>query len=262
MVTARIENRRMAVVPVEPHAIAVDPTAEPLTVWFSGQAAHAIRDGLAASLGLPADQVRSGCPRWAGGSARRACGSPSTWPSLERRSSPDGPCGGDEQRSENLLSMHGRAQVQYVRVGATTEGELTSLEAFVISDAGAYVVAGGFLPTATRLMAQGCYRIPAVAFDHAVVCTNTSPLLAFRGAGRPQATALVERMVDQVARRLDLDPLEVRARNFIQPDEFPFTTATGAVYDSGDYEGAPPEGGRARRLPAAPDRAGGTPGPR
>lgn len=239
VVTARLENTRMAVSPIEPYSITVRPDGDDhLTIWYSAQGAHAVRDGIAASLGLEPTQVHVIVP-WVGGGfgakgmwnpehvvvarAAQLCGRPVRWV---------------ETRSENLLSMHGRHQVQFVRAGARRDGSLTSLEAFVVSDAGGHLVAGGFLPTATRLMAQGCYHIPQVRFDHAVAFTNTTPLLAFRGAGRPQATALIERTMDLLAHELSLDPLEIRRRNFIPPGDFPLTTATGATYDTGDYETA------------------------
>jgi carbon-monoxide dehydrogenase large subunit len=237
IVTGRYENTRMAVSPIEPYALTVRPDAGGhLTVWYSCQGGHAIRDGLAASLGLDSTQVRVIVPWVGGGFGAKGVWNPEHVTVARAAQLTGRPVRWVERRSENLLSMHGRAQVQFARMGVRNDARIVSFEAFVVSDAGAHLVAGGFLPTATRLMAQGCYRIARVKFDHAVAFTNTTPLLAFRGAGRPEAAALIERTVDLAARELGIDPLEFRRRNFVQPDEFPFTTETGAVYDTGEYE--------------------------
>lgn len=250
VITARVENTRMAVSPIEPYSITVRPDGDDhLTIWYSAQGAHAVRDGIAASLGLDQSQVHVIVPWVGGGFGAKGMWNPEHVVVARAAQLSGRPVRWVETRSENLLSMHGRHQVQFVRAGSRHDGTLTSFEAFVVSDAGGYLVAGGFLPTATRLMAQGCYHIPEVRFDHAVAFTNTTPLLAFRGAGRPQATALIERTVDLLAHELDLDPLEIRRRNFIAPEAFPITTATGATYDTGEYENA---------LDVAADAAGYT----
>ena len=141
-----------------------------------------------------------------------------------------------ETRSENLLSMnHGRAQVQRVEVGARRDGTLVGLRSEIVADMGAYPV-GAFLPVTTGEMSPGVYRWPAVAYRGWAVVTNTTPVMAYRGAGRPEATALVERAIDlRRAPSSDIDPVELRRRNLVPPDAFPFTTATGMTYDSGDY---------------------------
>ena len=105
-----------------------------------------------------------------------------------------------------------------------------------MGDAGAYPGIGAMLPTGTRRMSMGTYALPKVAVDIACAATNTTPTGAFRGAGRPEAASMVERIVDQAALELDLDPVELRRRNFIAPDRFPFDTLTGVTYDSGDYD--------------------------
>ena len=171
-----------------------------------------------------------------------------------------------ETRSESMVSlMHGRAQHQYIDVGATRDGLITGVRMHLISDAGAYATptAVRVLPAMSHLMACGTYRIPKVDFRAQIVTTNTTPITAYRGAGRPEVTAMLERAVDLVAAELGVDPVEVRRRNLIPKEAFPYTTPTGAEYDSGDYEGALDEalrlaGYRRLRAEQAERRAGGS----
>jgi carbon-monoxide dehydrogenase large subunit len=143
-----------------------------------------------------------------------------------------------ETRSENMVAMtHGRGQVQYVELGLKRDGTITGMRCRVISDAGAYGGFGGTLAMgSTRTMSQSVYHIPKIGFDVVMCVTNTTPMGAYRGAGRPEAAALVERILDVAADELGMDPVELRRKNLIQPDEFPYTTVTGATYDSGDYD--------------------------
>jgi carbon-monoxide dehydrogenase large subunit len=241
VVRARIENQRLAVVPMEGNAIAVLP-GEPgadheLTVYVSTQMPHAWR-GLAARLfELDPKAIRVIAPHVGGGfggkagivaehsiavAAARTLGRPVKW---------------SETRSENLVGMpHGRAQVQYAELGLRRDGTITGLRARVVGDAGAYAGFGGALAMGPSYsMAQGVYRIPRIGFDVAVALTNTTPVGAFRGAGRPEASALLERVIDLAAVELGLDPVEIQRRNFLTPDQFPYTTVTGTTYDCGDY---------------------------
>jgi carbon-monoxide dehydrogenase large subunit len=145
-----------------------------------------------------------------------------------------------ESRSENLVAMpHGRGQVQYIELGLRRDGSIVGLRCRVIGDGGAYAGFGGALAGwTTKLMAQGPYRIPRIGYDVATVATNTTPMGAFRGAGRPEATAFLERVLDMAADELGLDPVEIRRRNFLPADGFPYQTLMGATYDSGDYDAA------------------------
>jgi carbon-monoxide dehydrogenase large subunit len=245
VVAARFANQRMAVVPMEGHAVVAVPQPDgSLEVWLATQGAHPSRDGLASSLGLPKEQVRVIAPLVGGGfgakggwqhehvavaAAARRVGRPVRWV---------------EQRTENVSTMHARDQLQYVRLGVRSDGTFTSLEAFILTDAGGYMTIGPALLPGTRRMAQGVYDIPRVEVDFAAVCTNRAPLGAFRGAGRPEATAMIERAVDLAAAELGVDPLELRLRNIISADRFPYETPTGASYDSGDYEGVLREAAR------------------
>jgi carbon-monoxide dehydrogenase large subunit len=144
-----------------------------------------------------------------------------------------------ETRSENLVGMgHGRGQLQEVRIGGSRDGRITALRIDVLQDCGAYPHLGSFLPFLTRIMAAGVYAIPRVECLSRSVVTNTTPTTAYRGAGRPEAAAAVERAVDLFAAEIGMDPAEVRRRNLVPRDAFPYTTPVGTVYDSGDYAAA------------------------
>jgi len=130
---------------------------------------------------------------------------------------------------------HGRGQIQIVELGGSRAGELLALRLVVLQDCGAYPSLGAFLPMMTRMMASGTYTIPKVEFGAMSLVTNTCPTVAYRGAGRPEATAAIERTIDMLAAEIGVDPAEVRRRNLVGADRFPFTTPTGTTYDSGDY---------------------------
>jgi carbon-monoxide dehydrogenase large subunit len=243
VVRARLVNQRLAVMPMEGNAIAVlpggyDGADHDLTIWVSTQMPHGFRAQAAALFGLEPERVRVIAPHVGGGfggkagmiaehttavGVARALGRPVTWV---------------ETRSENLVSMpHGRGQVGYYELGLTRDGVITGLRARVVGDSGAYAgFGGGLIFMSTHTMATGVYRIPKLAFDGAVALTNTTPMGAFRGAGRPEATAHIERMMDIAAAELGIDPVEIRRRNFIQPDQFPYQTPSGVRYDIGDYD--------------------------
>jgi carbon-monoxide dehydrogenase large subunit len=144
-----------------------------------------------------------------------------------------------ETRSENLLNMyHGRAQSQELEVGARRDGTLAGLRVRILQDAGAYPMISAVLPDLTAMMMSGVYRVPRFEATGSSVVTNTTPVSAYRGAGRPEAASLLERAMDMVAAAVGLDPAEVRRRNFIEPSAFPLKTISGAEYDSGDYAAA------------------------
>jgi carbon-monoxide dehydrogenase large subunit len=142
-----------------------------------------------------------------------------------------------ETRGENLLAMpQGRDHVHHVAIGGTRDGRVLAYELDIVADCGAYPSMGAFLPYFTRHMATGTYDIARVRSRARSVVTNTVPTEAFRGAGRPEATATVERAMDLYAGAVGLDPAECRRRNLVAPDAFPYTTAAGATYDNGAYE--------------------------
>ena len=134
---------------------------------------------------------------------------------------------------------HGRGQIQYVEMGFTKDGKITGLRCRMVGDAGAYAgFGGGLVMGSTKLMSQGVYQIPKITYDVAVALTNTTPVGAFRGAGRPEAAAFLERIMDIAADKLEIDPVDLRKRNLIPSSSFPMKTIPGAVYDSGNYQSA------------------------
>jgi carbon-monoxide dehydrogenase large subunit len=238
VVSARFVNQRLAPVPMEPGGILAIPEGDGLTLWIPCQAPFWMRDEIADALEIEREDVRVIAPAVGGGFGAKT----STYPehvvvaALARRLGR--PVRYIETRSENLAAMtHGRAQVQDVELGAKRDGTLVGLRVRVVADMGAYPM-GTYLPTLTYRMACGVYRLKRVDFHAAAVVTNTTPVDSYRGAGRPEATALIERAIDMVAAELSLDPAEIRRRNFIPKDAFPMETVTGGKYDSGDYEGA------------------------
>ena len=245
VVRARIENQRIATSPIEGNAICVVPDGSggsggsdgvALTVHVGTQQPHLARDLIAGYTGLEKSQVRVVAPHVGGGfggkagvnhvhlavvAAARALGRPVAW---------------TETRSEAMLSMQGRGQVQFAELGLRSDGTIVGLRARVIGDCGAYAGFGGVLavgPTAT--MAQGPYEIPRLSYSAIAALTNTAPSGAFRGAGRPEAAAMLERLMDLAADELGLAPEEIRRRNLIPAEAFPYKTRTGVTYDVGDY---------------------------
>ena len=238
VVEADIVNQRVAPVPMEGRATAAVWADGKLTVWVSTQNAQISRFILAGAFGMDPDSIRVVAPDVGGGFgakvgldrdailvawAARHTGRALRWV---------------ETRSENLTGMtHGRAQRHHVKIGGTRDGRVLAYQLDVIQDTGAYARMGGFLPTLTNLMAAGPYDIPQVRAGYRVVVTNTTPISAYRGAGRPEATAAVERAIDLFAHEIGMDPAEVRRKNLVPADKFPHQTPTGATYDTGDYIG-------------------------
>ena len=231
-----IVNQRLACLPMEGRATAATFEGGKLTVWHSSQNAQVCRLILSGVLGMTPDQIRVVVPDVGGGFgakigidrealivvwAARKIGRALRW---------------TETRSENLVGMtQGRAQLQHVKIGGTRDGQILAYRIDIIQDAGAYGRTSGLMPGFTCLMAQGVYDIPQVQAGFRVVVTNATPTHAYRGAGRPEAAAAIERAVDLFAAEIGMDPAEVRRRNFIAPDRFPFQTKTGALYDTGRY---------------------------
>jgi carbon-monoxide dehydrogenase large subunit len=238
VVRGRFENQRLAVVPMEGAAIAVVPGGDfDVTAYLACQMPHNAQRGLAESLGVDPSRVRVIAPHVGGAFGAKHLGAEGIVAAKVARAL-GRPVKWVETRSENLVAMaHGRGQVQYVELGLRADGTIVGMRCRMIGDAGAYGGFGGMLVVySTQKMAQGVYRIPKIAFEPAVVLTNTTPMGAYRGAGRPEAAAFVERIVDMAADELGMDPVELRRKNLLRPDEFPLTTVTGADYDSGNYE--------------------------
>ena len=233
----RLVNQRVAPVPMEGNAVAVQPHRDgTYTVWVSTQVPFDVRDDLADVLGVEREDVRTIAPDVGGGFGAKLQVYPEYLVVAAVVARLGRPVRWIESRSEGLLALtHGRAQVQRVEIGARRDGTLVGLRADLIADMGAYPI-GAFLPNTTHEMLSGVYAIPRIASRGRSVVTNATPVAPYRGAGRPEATALIERAVDLVAAELDMDPLEVRRRNLIPPDSFPYRTASGTVYDVGEYE--------------------------
>ena len=238
-VQGRFVNQRLAPVPMEPEAILVVPDARRLTIWVTNQTPFGLRAEVASSLGIAVGDIRVVVGDMGGGFGAKAGARPELIVVAAAAKSLARPIKWIETRSENLIAMtHGRGQVQRVELGATRAGRLVGMRAHVLADVGAYPGIAAFLPFLTGQMASGVYAIPAIEYEAHCVVTNTTPLAAYRGAGRPEAAAMVERAMDILAIELGMDPAELRRRNLIPPDRFPLTTAGGATYDSGEYEKA------------------------
>jgi len=240
VVRLRIENQRLAVAPMEGNAILATPGGSDddheLTVHMATQMPHVARSSLARTFGIEEDRVRVVAPH-VGGAFGGKAGVPAEHVVVVAAARKLGrPVSWAETRSEAMLSMHGRGQVQFVELGLDDEGRFTGLRCRVIGDCGAYAGFGGMLAIGpTYSMSTGVYAVPALEYSAVAALTNTSPVGAFRGAGRPEAAAMLERITDLAADELGIDPAEIRRRNLLANDVFPFTTLSGTTYDTGDY---------------------------
>ena len=239
VVRATTVNQRIAPVPMEPNAIAVEPGDDGgLTVWVSTQIPFDVRNDLADALGMDRAEVRVIAPDVGGGFGAKLHVYPEHFVCALAAMRLGRPVRWFETRTESMLSLnHGRAQHQRIELGAKRDGTIVGMRVEITADMGAYPI-GAYLPPTTRMMLAGVYRIPRIATRSRSVVTNTTPIAAYRGAGRPEATTLIERGMDLLALELGLDAAEVRRRNLIPADAFPYETAVGATYDVGDYERA------------------------
>ncbi|MGH9116290.1 MAG: xanthine dehydrogenase family protein molybdopterin-binding subunit, partial [Acidimicrobiales bacterium] len=244
VVRARLENQRVAVVPMEGEAIAVIPgddgEGHDPTVYVSTQMPHGFAQMAARNLGLDPEKLRVVTPHVGGGFGSKAGLGAEHAAVIAGARHLGRPVAWVQTRSENLVGMpHGRGQLQWVETGFDGDGKITGMRLRVLADAGAYAGFGGALAIGpTRMMAQGVYDIPAIRYDVAVAVTNTTPMGAFRGAGRPEAAELLERMMDVAAAELGADPVDLRRRNLIGAFEAPVQTVMGTTYDTGDYRRA------------------------
>jgi len=236
-VRGRFVNQRVAPVPMEMNAIAVVPEADAsFTVWVSSQVPFDVRSDLVDVLGVERARIRVIAPDVGGGFGAKVPTYPEYLIVAKAAEVLGRPVRWAESRSESMISMtHGRSQVQWVEIGARRDGSITRLRFEVLTNVGAYPQLGSFMGQTTAEMISGVYAIGDIAFRGRSVVTNVTPLGAYRGAGRPEAAAAIERAVDMLAVELEMDPAELRRRNLIAPDAFPFRTAAGTEYDSGDY---------------------------
>jgi aerobic carbon-monoxide dehydrogenase large subunit len=240
VIERRVVNHRTSGAPIEGRGVLAEYRAGNLTVWSSSQIPHLVRLFLAGELGMREDRIRVVAPEVGGGFGTklqhygeetlmafcsRLAGRPVKW---------------IETRSEHMqVTHHGRDQIDTVRMGAKRDGTITALHTRMLADLGAYqMLLTPFIPSFGAFVMSGCYRIPAVQTDIVGVFTNKAPTDAIRGAGRPEATHLIEIMIEQLADELGMDSLELRRRNFIPKEDFPAAVAPGVVYDSGNYQGA------------------------
>ena len=236
VVRSRFVNQRLAAVPIEANCVVAEPDGEGgIRMWTSTQVPFGVRGAVADSLGLPEDRVRVIAGDVGGAFGAKLMTYPEQSIIAAIALKLDRPVRWFEYRTENMTAMtHGRGHVQDVALGATRDGRLVGLEAEVVADAGAYA---GLAPpqlVLTALLASSVYTIPRIRWRGSCVYTNTTVMSAYRGAGRPEAIALIERAMDMLAVELRMDPAELRRRNLIS-GPFPYTTATGLTYDTGDY---------------------------
>ena len=237
IVERRVINHRIAGAPIECRGVLAEYRAGSLTLWTATQVPHFVRLFMALLLGLGEDRVRVIAPEVGGGFGQKlqvygeellAC-----WAARKL----DRPVKWIETRSENMSVAHqGRDQISQVRMGAKRDGTLTAFHVKILADFGAYnMILTPLIPSLGAFVMGGCYKIPNVQTDITGVFTNKCPTDAIRGAGRPEATQMIEVTLDQLAHELGMDPLEIRRKNFIPKEDFPAAVATGVVYDSGDY---------------------------
>jgi carbon-monoxide dehydrogenase large subunit len=243
VVKARLVNQRLAPSSMETRGVVADfrKADKSLTLWSSSQIPHLLRNILAGTVGLPQHQVRVIVPEVGGGFGSKLNVYPEELIATFASMKLGRPIKWIEDRDEALaVTIHGRDQVDYIEVAATKDGKVTGLKVHGISDLGAYcqiftdviMIAFGFP------VSCGAYDIPNIYLSGDIVFTNKASTDAYRGAGRPEATYAIERAIDLVAHELGKDPVDVRKLNFIKPDQFPYKSAAGAVYDTGDYDAA------------------------
>jgi carbon-monoxide dehydrogenase large subunit len=236
------EYRQQRLVPafMEPRSTVVDPTSEQMTVWSATQVPHILRFVIAATMGIPESKVRVIAPDVGGGFGGKLQSTPEEFATIAVARRLGRPCKFTETRSESMISAHhGRDQWQKLTLSAEKDGTVTGLKVELLADMGAYIaLVGGGVPVLGAWMFNSIYKFPAYQFNCQTVLTNKTWVDAYRGAGRPEATFAIERIMDELAAELGVDPLEVREKNWIRHDEFPFTTVAGMTYDSGNYEAA------------------------
>ncbi len=242
VITQRIVHQRLTPMPIEPRAVVASYHAGEgsLTLWTSTQVPHLVRTLLPGMIAIPENKLRVVAPEVGGGFGAKLnvyaeealighlamrLGTPVKW---------------IESRRDNASStIHGRDQIGEYEVAVKNDGTILGLKARTVADLGSYLqLLTPAIPTLTGLVVTGCYRIPAIKLEIVGVYTNKMATDAYRGAGRPEATYLIERLMDLCARETGVDRTDIRLKNFPQPSEFPFQNASGLFYDSGNYQAA------------------------
>ncbi|GAA4287568.1 xanthine dehydrogenase family protein molybdopterin-binding subunit [Georgenia daeguensis] len=240
LVERQFRQQRLIPAYMEPRSTVVDPTGEQFVMWSATQVPHILRLMLALTLGVPESKVRVIAPDVGGGFGGKLQVTPEEVITFLAARHTGKPCKWTETRSESLVSgHHGRDQWQKLTLAARQDGTVTGLKVELTADMGAYLglVTSG-VPILGAFMFNAIYKFPAYHFTCTNVFTNKTWTDAYRGAGRPEATFAIERMMDELAAELGMDPLQVREKNWIRHEEFPFTTVAGLEYDSGNYEAA------------------------
>ncbi len=242
VIKQRIVNQRLIPVPIETRGVLADyqPGEGQLTVWSSTQIPHLLRTQIASMLNFPETLVHVVTPEVGGGFGTKLNVYPEEALVAYLAIQLGKPVKWTESRRENFqATIHGRDQIDDLEVAIKRDGTVLGLRCRVIADLGAYYqLLTPLIPTLTGLMMTGCYKIPAARMEITGVFTNKMATDAYRGAGRPEATYLIERVMDLVAAELKKDPVEIRRKNFPQSKDFPYATPTGLIYDSGDYQKA------------------------
>jgi aerobic carbon-monoxide dehydrogenase large subunit len=240
VITATIGQQRLAAIPLETNsAVSVPREDGGLDVWAGSQQAHGHRNVFSSTLGVDRNLIHVKVPDMGGGFGAKIATYPEQILTGAIALKLGRPVRWEESRRENMVAMsHGRAQTHNMTMYAGRDGRVRRVEWQVTQDAGAYPLYGAEIPLFTRRMTAGPYLIPEIEFTSRSVVTNTTPTHAYRGAGRPEATFSLERLMDMLAAELGMDPAEVRRRNFIPPDAFPHVTASGERYDTGRYADA------------------------
>ncbi|SFA90566.1 carbon-monoxide dehydrogenase large subunit [Amycolatopsis marina] len=240
VLTRRFRQQRLVPAFMEPRSCVVDPTGPQLTMWSATQVPHILKTMSALTLGIPEHKLRVIAPDVGGGFGGKIAVLPEETMALLVAQKLGRPVKWTESRSETMLAAHhGRDQIQDLTITAKRDGTVTGLKVDLMADMGAYLgLVGPGVPILGAFMFNAIYKIPAYRFACTNVFTNTTLTDAYRGAGRPEATFAIERMMDELAAELGMDPMEVREKNWIKHEEFPYTTVSTLTYDSGNYEAA------------------------
>jgi carbon-monoxide dehydrogenase large subunit len=240
VVRRRFRQQRLIPAFMEPRSAVVDPTGEQIVMYSATQVPHVLRTMTTATLGIPESKLRVIAPDVGGGFGGKLSVTPEELLCVVVAQKLGKPVKWTETRSESLLAAHhGRDQIQDITITAKKDGTVTGLDVRLLADMGAYLeLVGPGVPVLGAFMFNAIYKIPAYKFTCTTVLTTKTPTGAYRGAGRPEATFAIERIMDELAVELGRDPLELRKQNWITHEEFPFTTVVGLTYDSGNYEQA------------------------